>query len=69
MLLYNNADVFMLCFDLSVSDTLENVKEKWIPELQKLAPRHVPVVLCGLKSDVREEIAEYDKRIVTTERG
>lgn len=46
------SDVFLLCFSIISPSSLENVKEKWVPELRYHCP-NTPIVLCGTKSDLR----------------
>lgn len=46
---YIGADIFLLCFDLVNSSSLENSLQRWFEELSKHAP-HVPILLCGTKS-------------------
>ena len=53
-LAYICADVFMLCFDLSNRESLCNVTERWLPELEKYQ-LDTPIVLVGTKSDLRDE--------------
>jgi small GTP-binding protein len=50
---YSNVDVFLLCFSLVNPTSLNNVTEKWCPELKKYA-RKVPIILVGLKKDLRD---------------
>ena len=52
---YNNCEAFVICFDLSDPDSFHNVKNFWIKELRKLGPPGVPIVLCGTKSDLRDQ--------------
>ncbi len=50
---YNNVDVFLVCFSLVNSTSLNNVAQKWVPELKNYA-RRVPIILVGLKKDLRD---------------
>jgi len=52
----------VICFAVTSSTSLENVKTKWVPELQHHSPE-TPIVLCGTKSDLRKE------GCVSTEQG
>ncbi|KAJ2504664.1 RHO4 protein [Coemansia sp. RSA 1694] len=60
---YPEADVVMICFSVEMSDSLENVLEKWVPEVRDHAPR-AKVVLAALKTDMRtdEETLEHMRR-------
>jgi len=49
---YPQTDVFLVCFSVIATSSFENVKAKWIPEIQHHAPG-VPLVLVGTKSDLR----------------
>lgn len=54
---YAQTDVFMVCFSIISPASLENVKSKWIPEIRAYYQQNnlpcVPLVLVGLKSDLR----------------
>ena len=48
-LLYNFLvfeDVILMCFSIDSPDSLENIPEKWNPEVKHFCP-NVPVVLIG----------------------
>ncbi|XP_054163536.1 ras-like GTP-binding protein rhoA [Oppia nitens] len=49
---YQNADVFLICFHLGDWHSLQNVINKWWPEIQQHCPS-VPIILCGCQSDQR----------------
>ena len=51
---YNDAHCFVVCFDLSKKDTLENACTTWKKELVSAGPRNCPKILCGTKSDLRD---------------
>ena len=74
-LTYPGTDVFLVCFSITNPSSLANVEEKWVPELQKLGPEHVPYLLIGTQKDLRndrETIAKLAKRKekpVATEQG
>lgn len=51
---YADSDVFLICFSLDNPDSLENVVEKWHPEvLQYTRHLRVPYILVGTKRDIR----------------
>jgi small GTP-binding protein len=49
---YVQADVFLICFSIDSIDSLQNVKNKWKPELDHHC-RGAPIVLVGCKLDLR----------------
>jgi Ras-related C3 botulinum toxin substrate 1 len=49
---YPQTDLFLVCFSVNSPTTFENVKNKWLPELQHHAPG-VPFILVGTKMDMR----------------
>uniref|UniRef100_A0A3B5LIJ4 Uncharacterized protein n=1 Tax=Xiphophorus couchianus TaxID=32473 RepID=A0A3B5LIJ4_9TELE len=51
---YPDTDVILLCFSVVSRDSLVNVKEKWTPEAKHFCP-HVPIVLVGNKTDLRDD--------------
>jgi len=51
---YPQTDVFLVCFSVISTSSFENVKTKWVPEIQHHAP-NVPILLVGTKSDLRKD--------------
>lgn len=51
---YPQTDVFLCCFSITRPQSLENIKSKWVPEVQHHCPG-VPFVLCGTKADLRHD--------------
>merc|ERR1719420_1142809 len=51
---YPQTDVFLVCFSVISNSSFENVKTKWVPEIQHHAPG-VPIILVGTKSDLRKD--------------
>ena len=52
--------MILLCFSVISSNSFENVRDLWIPELI----RHnvgAPIILVGMKSDLREDPAELER--------
>ena len=43
---YPNADVILLCFAVDSPDSLDNIEDKWIKELNYFCPK-VPIILVG----------------------
>jgi len=53
-LCYADSDIVLICFSLDNYDSLENVVEKWQPEvLQYTGHLRVPYILVGTKRDLR----------------
>jgi Ras-related C3 botulinum toxin substrate 1 len=48
---YIDASIFVICFSVLDPNSFWNVKERWIPEIQKYAP-HVPRILVGMNNKV-----------------
>eukprot|EP00052_Salpingoeca_macrocollata_P009788 m.76909 g.76909 ORF g.76909 m.76909 type:complete len:197 (+) comp17257_c0_seq1:280-870(+) len=60
---YPDTNVLLICFSIDSPDSLENVPEKWIPEVKHFCP-DIPFVLVGCKLDLRDDpatIAELKK--------
>lgn len=71
---YPDTDVIIMCFSIDSPDSLDNILEKWSPEVRHFIPT-VPIILVGNKKDLRNDmqtIKELDKKRqkpVTTEDG
>lgn len=71
---YQLTDVFLLCFSVTSPSSLENIKSKWLPEIQRYAPG-VPFIIVGTKLDTRNDnkiiadLAAKRQQPVTTKRG
>ena len=71
---YQQTDVFLLCFSVTSPASLENIKSKWLPEIQRYAPG-VPFIIVGTKSDTRNdagvvaELAAKRQQPITHTRG
>jgi Ras-related C3 botulinum toxin substrate 1 len=57
-LTYVDTDVFVICFSLVTPLSLDNVPNRWIPELKEHCPT-IPWILVGMKSDLRDSFAEH----------
>lgn len=51
-LTYDDVDVIILCYDVTMEDSFENVSIRWVPEVRHFCPG-VPLVLVGCKTDLR----------------
>jgi len=49
---YPDTDVILMCFSIDSPDSLENIPEKWTPEVRHFCP-NVPIILVGNKKDLR----------------
>ncbi|KAI3573795.1 P-loop containing nucleoside triphosphate hydrolase protein [Fusarium oxysporum f. sp. albedinis] len=73
-LAYSNANIILMGFSVDDPYSLDNVKCKWSKEATRLCPG-VPVVLVGLKKDLREDpiavrkTGESSLRLVTEHEG
>jgi len=50
---YPETDLLFVCFAIDCPNSLENVMDKWYPEVLHFCPT-TPIILCGLKSDLRQ---------------
>ncbi len=57
---YSGADVFIVCYSVQNSTSLENVRNAWIPEIRKHCPK-VPFLLVGAQNDVRSDEAAQNR--------
>lgn len=51
---YPDTDVILMCFSIDSPDSLENIPEKWTPEVRHFCP-NVPIILVGNKKDLRQD--------------
>ncbi|KAI5476527.1 hypothetical protein MNV49_007537 [Pseudohyphozyma bogoriensis] len=51
---YNNSHVILIAFALDTPDSLENVTVKWNEEVRSICGEGIPVLLVGLKRDLRD---------------
>lgn len=63
---YPDTDVILMCFSVDSPDSLENIPEKWVPEVKHFCP-NVPIILVANKKDLRHD--EDLKRPVKSEDG
>lgn len=71
---YPDTDVILMCFSIDSPDSLENILEKWHPEVKHFCP-NVPIVLVANKKDLRndpttiKELAKMKQEPVKSEDG
>ena len=51
---YHRMDLVILCYSTDSPASLQAIKDNWLPELKKAAPK-VPYILVGTKKDIREK--------------
>uniref|UniRef100_A0A674HNE6 Ras homolog family member D n=1 Tax=Taeniopygia guttata TaxID=59729 RepID=A0A674HNE6_TAEGU len=51
---YSDANVVLMCFDVTDSNSLDNILTKWYPEVNHFC-KGVPVLLVGCKTDLRQD--------------
>lgn len=69
-LAYPSTDVFLLCYSIASPASLQNCREKWMPELKHHCP-NTPVLLVANKLDLRSGGGQdtAGRRILTWEEG
>jgi Ras-related C3 botulinum toxin substrate 1 len=53
-LAYSNCDIFVIVFDVTDQASFKNALNKWMPELEKLIPSAIKLIV-GNKTDLRKE--------------
>lgn len=56
VLSYPEVNILLICFGIDSPTSLENVIDKWVPEVAHFCP-DIPYILIGLKTDLRTEAA------------
>jgi len=51
---YPDTNVLLICFSVDSPDSLDNVPEKWVPEVRHFCP-NTPFLLVGCKKDLRND--------------
>uniref|UniRef100_A0A6B2LG98 Uncharacterized protein n=1 Tax=Arcella intermedia TaxID=1963864 RepID=A0A6B2LG98_9EUKA len=71
---YPQTNVFLVCFSLTNPNSFENVRSKWVPEINYHCAG-VPFILVGMKCDLKddpsivEKLRNQGKSVVTYEQG
>lgn len=52
---YPETDVILMCFPIDSPDSLNNIPERWSPEVNFFCP-NVPIILVGNKTDLRNDL-------------
>ncbi|KAJ5076525.1 hypothetical protein M0811_06105 [Anaeramoeba ignava] len=73
-LYYIGTDVFLLFFSITSPDSYENIRQKWVPEIQNYTAKQ-KMILIGTKSDLRfdketqEQLKSRNQDFITHEQG
>lgn len=59
LLSYPQTDVLILLFSLVDPRSLQNIEDKWVPEVKENCP-DAPFILVGLQSSYRDEFAKHE---------
>ncbi|PVU91112.1 hypothetical protein BB561_004565 [Smittium simulii] len=51
---YPDSHVILICYSIDSPDSLENVQEKWVPEVMHFCSG-LPIILVGCKKDLRRD--------------
>lgn len=71
---YPEVDILLVCFAIDQPASLDNVYDKWLPEITHYCP-DIPFILVGLKTDLRsdpqclEKLQSKGQRPLTSEEG
>uniref|UniRef100_A0AC35TYZ9 Ras-like GTP-binding protein Rho1 n=1 Tax=Rhabditophanes sp. KR3021 TaxID=114890 RepID=A0AC35TYZ9_9BILA len=71
---YPDTDVILMCFSIDSPDSLDNIPEKWTPEVRHFCP-NVPIILVGNKMDLRNdpqtirELAKNKQEPINSQQG
>ncbi|RIB21138.1 cell division control protein 42 [Gigaspora rosea] len=57
---YTKADVVLVCFSVTSPASLENVKEKWFPEVRHHCPG-IPYLIVGTQIELRDDPLVVEK--------
>jgi small GTP-binding protein len=60
---YPNAEVFIVCYSVDNLASLVNAKKKWAEEVRHYA-QDIPMLLVGLKRDLRNDKVLLDKESI-----
>lgn len=65
---YPKTNCFVICFSVVAPSSLENVRAKWIKEIQHNAPG-VSIILVGTKMDLRDKTERKGEKVVSEAEG
>ncbi|KAG4304133.1 hypothetical protein PORY_002497 [Pneumocystis oryctolagi] len=64
---YPDSHVILICFAVDSPDSLDNVQEKWVPEVLHFCPG-LPALLVACKKDLREDVKTIEELSKTSQR-
>lgn len=71
---YPDTDAILMCFSVDSPDSLQNIAEKWTPEVKHFCP-NIPIIVVANKKDLRNhpptlvELAKLKQSTVSLEEG
>ncbi|ORE03101.1 hypothetical protein BCV72DRAFT_37625 [Rhizopus microsporus var. microsporus] len=71
---YPDSDVILVAFSVDIPESLENITEKWVPEVKRYCPG-LPIILVACKTDLRqdqttiEELSKQSQQVITYQQG
>mmetsp|Transcript_5014 Transcript_5014/g.14790 ORF Transcript_5014/g.14790 Transcript_5014/m.14790 type:complete len:166 (+) Transcript_5014:263-760(+) len=66
---YPRTQVVLICFSVVNRASFEDVTAKWGPEVRSHLPPKVPILVVGLKSDMRQDKSMQGKSVVSFVEG
>jgi small GTP-binding protein len=64
---YPSTDVFLICYSVTSRTSFNNVKHKWLPELDQYCPPGCARILVGTKADLRSSEGQNNPSFVPFE--
>lgn len=62
---YKDSEVLVLCYSVVDRNSLESIKDFWVPEVNNCSRRRKPIILVGTQTDLRksdnEESVNYEE--------
>ncbi|KAI9259358.1 P-loop containing nucleoside triphosphate hydrolase protein [Sporodiniella umbellata] len=71
---YPDSDVIILAFSVDIPESLENITEKWVPEVKRYC-HGLPIILVACKIDLRsdqttiQELSKQSEKVIDYEQG
>ncbi len=61
MYMHVAVDVYVACFSVVNVNSFENIKTKWIPEAKHHSGERAPIILLGMKTELRRDAGTLSK--------